>query len=67
MDFSKLFKEMEMLWVSENKIPENQVIEANIKKVSKIKSYNLALLVSGVYMRDNSCVCNEYLCRDPLL
>ena len=31
-DFSKHFKQIEMLWVSDNEIPENQVIEANIKK-----------------------------------
>ena len=58
-----------MLWVSDNEIPENQVIEANIKKVSKIKSYNLASSISGkpgIYMRDNSCVCNVCLRGDVL-
>ena len=64
---SKHFKQIEMLWVSDNEIPENQVIEANIKKVSKIKSYNLASSISGkpgIYMRDNSCVCNICLRGD---
>ena len=66
---SKHFKQIQMLWVSDNEIPENQVIEANIKKVSKIKSYNLASSISGkpgIYMRDNSCVCNVCLRGDIL-
>ena len=68
-DFSKNFKQIEMLWVSDNEIPENQVIEANIKKVSKIKSYNLASSISGkpcIYMRENSCVCDVCLRGDIL-
>ena len=58
--FSKKFKEIDMIWVDQPKIPLNTDVEKEVKKINKgVKKFNLTTSVineSGVFMRDNSCV-----------
>ena len=62
--FLKKIKQVEMLWTDIGKIPANLVLENDVRKISKVKSYNLGTSVAGkivVYTSDNFCVCNK--CR----
>ena len=62
--FLKKIKQVEMLWTDIGKIPANIVLENDVRKISKVKSYNLGTSVAGktvVYMSDSFCVCNK--CR----
>ena len=61
-DFSKRFKQIEMVWVDKVEMPVDLVVEKEVKKIPQIKSFNMGTSIawkSGVMMRDNSCVCKE--------
>ena len=67
--FSKKFENIELLWVDKEEIPMNLVEEKEVRKIPSLKTYNLATSMkgkTGVYMRDNSCVCHGCLKGDML-
>ena len=63
-DFSKKFKKIEMIWINKDEIPQNLVVEKEVKKIPKVKSFNTGTSLAGkseVMVRDNSCVCEKCL------
>ena len=61
-NFSKKFKQIELMWIDEEEIPLNLVDGKVIRKIPKLKSYNLGTSIQGkegVFMRDTSCVCQD--------
>lgn len=61
-NFSKNFKQIEMVWVGKIETPVNLVAEKEMEKIPKFKSLKMATSSagkSGVFMRDKSCICKE--------
>ena len=46
-DFSKRFKRIEMVWVNEEEIPVNLVLEKDVRKIPTVKSFNLGTSIAG--------------------
>ena len=61
-NFSKRFKQIEMVWVHNIEIPVDLVVETKVKKIPKVKPFNMATSIAekfGVFMHDNSCICKK--------
>ena len=68
--FSEKFKTIKLLWVEDEDIPRNLVVEKNCRKIKNIKQYNCAVAVGGqpgVYVRDSTCsFCENCACGNVL-
>lgn len=68
-DFSKKFKRIDMIWVNKEEIPSKLVVENEVRKIPKVKSFNTGTSIAGkgeVMVRDNSCVCERCLSGEVL-